>query len=95
MSSPPIGGNGGNYNHPWVISEHDYVDAVDYRTGDRVDSLKFRTKKGTNSPHFGGHGGYPTHVAFPDGYKIIGFYGEHGNIIHKIGFILGKVEYED
>jgi hypothetical protein len=32
-------------------------------------------------------------VTFPDGYRIIGFYGVYGNTVYKLGFILGKTMY--
>jgi len=55
--------------------------------------LTFITNKGNKSPKWGGNGGGYHLVTFPDGYRIIGFYGVYGNTVYKLGFILGKTMY--
>jgi hypothetical protein len=70
-----------------------YITQIEYRSGDRVDSITFVTNTGAKSPHFGGGGGVYTLETFPDGYRIIGFYGRSGSRVDQIGFILGKTVY--
>lgn len=93
MLSPQYGGQGGGDRDPWVVPKDEYVTQVEYRSGDRIDSLTFITNKGTKSPRYGGNGGGYHLETFPDGYKIIGMYGRDGGRLDQLGFVLGKVEY--
>lgn len=56
-------------------------------------SLTFITNAGVKSQHFGGNGGFYWLVTFPEGYRILGFYGRYGSRIDQLGFILGKTVY--
>lgn len=51
-----VGGTGGS-EFLWEVPVGEHVTQVEFRTGDRVDSLTFITNKGTKSPKFGGDGG--------------------------------------
>jgi hypothetical protein len=51
-----VGGTGGG-EYSWQVPESEHVTQVEFRTGDRVDSLTFITNKGTKSPKYGGDGG--------------------------------------
>lgn len=66
---------------------------MEYRHGDRVDSLTFITNNGTKSPRYGGGGGGYNIETFPDGFHIIGLFGRDGGRLDRLGFVLGKVEY--
>lgn len=48
---------------------------------------------GVKSPSFGGGGGGYHLETFPDGYRIIGFYGRSGSRLDQVGFILAKTVY--
>lgn len=92
LVTPAQGGNGGGPAE-WVVPAGQYVQQVEYRSGDRVDSLTFVTNKGVKSPYFGGGGGSYHLETFPDGYRIIGFYGRSGSRLDQVGFILAKTIY--
>ena len=70
-----------------------YIHQIEYRGGDRVDSLTFITNTGVKSPYFGGGGGTYHLETLPEGYRIIGFYGRSGARLDQLGFILGKTVY--
>ena len=55
--------------------------------------MTFVTNTGAKSPHFGGGGGDYHLETFPEGYRIIGFYGRSGSRDDQIGVILGKTVY--
>jgi hypothetical protein len=52
--SPQFGGNGGDLQDPWVVPKDEHITQVEYRSGDRIDSLTFVTNKGNKSPRYGG-----------------------------------------
>jgi hypothetical protein len=37
--SPQFGGNGGDLQDPWVVPKYEHITQVEYRSGDRIDSL--------------------------------------------------------
>jgi hypothetical protein len=76
-----------------VVPKDEYITQVEYRAGDRIDSLTFITNKGNKSPRYGGNGGSYFIETFPQDYKIIGMFGRDGSRLDRIGFILGKVVY--
>lgn len=90
--SPAQGGGGGSPSE-WQVPQGQYVSQIEYRSGDRVDSLTFITNKGVKSPYYGGGGGSYHLETFPEGYRIIGFYGRSGSRLDQIGFILAKTIY--
>lgn len=90
MLSPQFGGTGGGERDPWVVPKDEYITQIEYRSGDRIDSLTFITNKGTKSPRFGGTGGSYNLVSFPAGYRIIGLFGRDGSRLDRLGFVLGK-----
>ena len=89
----PAQGGGGGSPTEWVVPEGQYVQQIEYRSGDRVDSITFITNTGQKSPYFGGGGGSYHLESFPDGYRIIGFYGRSGSRVDQLGFILAKTVY--
>lgn len=56
LYTPAKGGQGGS-PHTWDVPEGQHITQVEYRSGDRIDSLTFVTNTGTKSPTFGGGGG--------------------------------------
>jgi hypothetical protein len=69
-----VGGLGGGES-VWSVPDGEYVDQIEYRSGDRIDSLTFITNKGNKSPKFGGSGGSYHLVNIAQDYRIVGFYG--------------------
>lgn len=90
--TPSIGGTGGD-RAVWDVPKGQWVQQIEYRSSDEVYSLTFITNAGVKSPHFGGNGGLYFLVTFPEGYRILGFYGRQGSRIDQLGFILGKTIY--
>lgn len=93
LLSPQFGGQGGGDKGIWDVPKDEYITQVEYRAGDRIDSLTFITNKGNKSPRYGGNGGGYFLETFPEGYRMIGLYGRDGGRLDNVGFILGKVEY--
>jgi hypothetical protein len=87
-----VGGLGGG-EHIWDVPNDEYVNQIEYRSGDRIDSLTFITNKGNKSPKFGGTGGSYHLVNIPQDYRIIGFHGIQGSRVYKLGFTLAKTVY--
>lgn len=69
-----VGGLGGSPS-VWTVPDGEFVDQIEYRSGDRIDSLTFITNKGNKSPKFGGNGGTYHLVNIPQDHRIVGFYG--------------------
>jgi hypothetical protein len=90
--SPAQGGSGGSPAE-WQVPEGQHVAQIEYRGGDRVDSVTFITDKGVKSPYFGGGGGTYHLETFPEGYRIVGFYGRSGDRVDQLGFVLAKTIY--
>ena len=90
--SPKVGGNGGGET-TWAVPPGETITQVEYGVDGTIVFLQFITNKGNKSPHFGGNGGSYSIVTFPEGFRIIGFYGRFGNRMDKLGFILGKTVY--
>ena len=91
LLSPQFGGQGGGDRDPWEVPKDEYITQVEYRAGDRIDSLTFITNKGNKSPRYGGTGGSYFIETFPPDYKIIGMFGRDGGRLDRLGFVLGKV----
>jgi len=90
--TPAQGGAGGSLSE-WSVPEGQYIEQVEYRSGDRLDSITFITNTGLKSPSFGGGGGSYHLETFPEGYRIVGFYGRSGDRVDQVGFILAKTIY--
>ena len=90
--TPAEGGQGGSPSE-WDVPEGQYIEQIEYRSGDRLDAITFVTNKGVKSPVFGGGGGSYHLETFPEGYRIIGFYGRSGSRVDQFGFILAKTVY--
>lgn len=90
--TPAQGGSGGSAAE-WSVPDGQFVEQIEYRSGDRLDSVTFITNTGEKSPHFGGGGGSYHLETFPEGYRIIGFYGRSGDRVDQLGFILAKTIY--
>ncbi len=87
-----VGGLGGG-EHIWEVPNDEYVNQIEFRSGDRIDSLTFITNKGNKSPTFGGTGGSYHLVTIPQDYRIVGFFGTQGSRVYKLGFTLAKTVY--
>ncbi len=87
-----VGGLGGG-EHIWDVPNDEYINQIEFRSGDRIDSLTFITNKGNKSPTFGGTGGSYHLVTIPQDYRIVGFYGAQGSRVYKLGFTLAKTVY--
>lgn len=92
LYTPSFGGGGGSLTE-WAVPTGQHISQVEYRSGDRVDSLTFVTNTGIKSPIFGGGGGSYSLVTFPDDYRIIGIFGRSGSRLDQLGFILAKTVY--
>lgn len=90
--TPAKGGQGGAPTE-WSVPDGQYVEQIEYRSGDRLDAITFVTNTGLKSPSFGGGGGSYHLETFPDGYRIIGFFGRSGDRVDQLGFILAKTVY--
>lgn len=90
--TPAQGGSGGSLSE-WTVPDGQFVEQIEYRSGDRVDAITFITNTGQKSPYFGGGGGGYHLVTFPEGYRIVGFYGRSGDRVDQIGFILAKTVF--
>ncbi len=77
----------------WDVPAGQYIHQVEYRSGAGVDAITFITNTGLKSPTYGGGGGSYKLITFPEGYRIIGFYGRSGDRVDQLGFILGKTVY--
>ena len=86
------GGSGGVY-YNWIVPDDHYIKYIEYRSGDRIDSLVFTTDFGARSPYFGGGGGIYHLVTIPDDYRIIGLYGRANTSVDQIGFWIAKTVY--
>ncbi len=87
-----VGGLGGGAA-VWSVPDGEFVNQLEYRSGDRIDSITFITNKGNKSPKFGGDGGsYHLVNILPD-YRIVGFYGIEGSKVYKLGFTIAKTIY--
>ena len=75
------------------VPNGEFVNQIEYRSGDRIDAINFITNKGNKSPHFGGTGGGYHLVTIPTDYRIVGFYGVQSGRVNKLGFILAKTVY--
>ena len=87
-----VGGLGGG-EHIWEVPEGEFVNQIEFRTGDRIDSVTFITNKGNKSPKFGGTGGSYHLVTIPEDHRIVGFFGTQGSRVYKLGFTLAKTIY--
>ena len=87
-----VGGLGGSPSI-WSVPDGEYIEQIEYRSGDRIDSLTFITNKGNKSPKFGGNGGTYHLVNIPQDYRIVGFYGTENGRVYKIGFTIAKTMY--
>lgn len=92
MYTPVVGGKGG-YPVQWQVPADQYITQIEYRATGWMDSITFVTNKGIKSPYFGGGGGDYHLETFPEGYRIIGFYGRSSDRVDKLGFILGKTVF--
>lgn len=63
--SPQFGGTGGSEQNIWEVPKDEYITQVEYRSGDRIDSITFITNKGNKSPKYGGNGGSYNLITFP------------------------------
>jgi len=81
-----IGGRGGRKS-TFQVDYCATLDAIYVRTGDYVDSIRFRFSDGTLSETYGGPGGEPNVHEVPVGARGIGFYGRSGRVIDKIGIV--------
>lgn len=86
------GGHGGSLS-TWDVPPGQYVTQVEYRSNTLIQSLTFITNTGIKSPYYGGGGGMYWLVTFPEGYRIIGFFGRSSDRLDRLGFILGKTIY--
>ncbi len=87
-----VGGLGGGAA-VWSVPDGEYVNQLEFRSGDRIDSITFITNKGNKSPKFGGDGGgYHLVNILPD-YRIVGFYGIESARVYKLGFTIAKTVY--
>lgn len=93
MYTPEYGGNGGGPGE-WTVPDGEHITQIEYRSGDKVDSIGFITNKGTKSPHFGGSGGGYSLETLPDGYRIVGLYGRSGSEVDRLGFWLAKTNFD-
>ena len=85
-NSPSFGGNGGGA-YTWVVPAGEHIAKIIYKQGGWLDSLIFVTDKGSQSPKFGGDGGYgPFEFNLPVGARLNGIYGFKNNIIRGLGF---------
>jgi hypothetical protein len=66
---------------------------IEYRSGDRIDSLTFTTDMGLKSPYFGGGGGNYHLETIPDDYRIVGLFGRANYYLDQLGFWLAKTIY--
>lgn len=87
-----VGGLGGSAA-VWSVPEGEFVDQIEYRSGDRIDSLTFITNKGNKSPKYGGDGGSYHLLNIPQDYRIVGFHGIEGGRVYKLGFTIAKTIY--
>lgn len=90
--TPAQGGQGGSISE-WSVPDGQYIEQIEYRSGDRLDAITFVTNKGVKSPVYGGGGGSYHLETFPEGYRIIGFYGRSGDRVDQLGFVLAKTVY--
>ena len=77
----------------WNVPSGSEISQIVLRTGGLVDSLKFITNKGKESPKFGGNGGGERIYTIPKGWKLMGIYGKSGRLLDRIGFYIGKTNY--
>lgn len=87
-----VGGLGGGES-VWTVPEGESVNQIEFRSGDRIDSVTFITNKGNKSPKYGGSGGSYHLVNIPSDYRIVGFYGIESSRVYKLGFTIAKTVY--
>jgi len=74
------GGNGGT-ERTVFLDDDEFVTEVSGRYGIFVDSIAIRTNKNTLHK-FGGDGGQADYIyQAPEGFEIVGFHGQEGNIL--------------
>ena len=84
--SPSFGG-GKEENYKWVVPNGEHIVKIIYRYTLWIESLIFVTDKGTESPRFGGDGGYgPFTFILPDKAALNGFFAWRDYYIRGIGF---------
>lgn len=93
--SPQFGGQGGSDRDSWAVPNGEHITQVEFRSGDRIDSLTFVTNKGNRSPRYGGNGGSYHLLTFGEDYRIVGLFGRDGSRLDQLGFILGKTVFHN
>ena len=92
-ASGTYGGNGGK-TKTWDVPEGAEITQVEIRSGRVIDSLKFMTNTGKESPQFGGNGGTRSHYTIPKGWKLVGIFGLKGDYVDRIGFYIGYTSFK-
>ena len=68
------GGNGGEWRSPFLLEPGEGIVRVECRYGDALDSIRFVTSRGRESPRYGGKGGSATRwIEAPPGSEILCF----------------------
>lgn len=57
LMKSPIFGNPSHQQQSWKVPDGEYVIKIIIYSGNLIDSIQFKTNKGTYSPKFGGNGG--------------------------------------
>lgn len=80
------GENGGTWKHIY-LSKGEFITKVTGRSGRFVNQLTFYTNSGRQFGPYGGCEGTPFQITAPKGHEVIGFFGNSGQCIDKIGLI--------
>ena len=91
QESPYFGGGSGGDAYDHVLAHGVFVTSADFRFGDRIDSVTFKTNI-HSSFKVGGSGGHTTRTQnLPAGARIIGVYGsQNGFCVNSIGLIIAE-----
>ncbi len=82
----PAQGSTAEFNTEVVLPAGQYIVQVDYRAGDKVDNLSFRTNTGVTYGPYGGNGGAPGTYKAQTGQKLGCMSGRSGSLTDQLTF---------
>jgi hypothetical protein len=81
-------GNAKHHYSDFKLDDDEYLTGIAFRSGLWVDSVQFITNKRISN-NFGGNGGGLHKVQIPQGKSLLGFYGNVGDWVDRIGIYYG------